>query len=101
MSNDLTRLCSLWTSEILPTEADRIVPILQSLKSTYTGPDYTQLYSGGEDVSRMDLVGLSKTRFPLCMKHVMDKLLEQHHLKHDGRLQLGFFLKVDLHSESS
>ena len=36
---------------------------------------------------------LAKESFPLCMSVMMDALKRTHHLKHQGRQQLGLFLK--------
>ena len=41
-----------------------------------------------------DIEDLANHHFPLCMKILFDKLKEEHHLKHQGRLQLQLFLKA-------
>ncbi|KAK2366335.1 protein CURVATURE THYLAKOID 1B, chloroplastic [Trifolium repens] len=46
------------------------------------------------EISLKDIDQVAKTSFPLCMRHLFDKLEEDHHLKHGGRMQLGLFLKV-------
>lgn len=37
---------------------------------------------------------LSKRHFPLCMRNMHDHLRKERHLKYQGRLQYGLFLKV-------
>ncbi|CAF1405873.1 unnamed protein product [Adineta steineri] len=39
------------------------------------------------------LNGLSKRSFPLCMRYLHEQMIQQHHLKHLGRLQYRLFLK--------
>jgi len=36
---------------------------------------------------------LAKRSMPLCMQHLHQKLKENHHLRHGGRMQYGLFLK--------
>ena len=43
-----------------------------------------------------DIEDLAHRHFPLCMKVLFDKLKEEHHLKHQGRLQLQLFLKASV-----
>jgi DNA primase large subunit len=45
------------------------------------------------EISLKDIDQLAKTSFPLCMRHMLEKLRENHHLKHGGRMQFGLFLK--------
>lgn len=36
---------------------------------------------------------LARESFPLCMRHMHFKLRETHHIRYEGRAQLGLFLK--------
>ncbi|KAM7261102.1 hypothetical protein ACFE04_026577 [Oxalis oulophora] len=81
-----------WTSTIKEQEKDRLAPIVEALCSSYLGPDYSQPSENGE-ISLKDIDKVAKSSFPLCMRHLFDKLKEDHHLKHGGRMQLGLFLK--------
>ncbi|GLT86719.1 hypothetical protein SLE2022_048400 [Rubroshorea leprosula] len=81
-----------WTSTIREQEKDRLTPIVETLNTSYLGPDYSQPKEL-EEVSIKDLDQVAKTSFPLCMRHLFEKLREDHHLKHGGRMQLGLFLK--------
>lgn len=81
-----------WTSMIREQEKDRLTPIIESLSSSYLGPDYSQPKDFTE-VSLKDIDQVAKSSFPLCMRHLFEKLREDHHLKHGGRMQLGLFLK--------
>lgn len=81
-----------WTSTIREQEKDRLTPIVEALCTSYLGPDYSQPREYG-DISIKDLDQIAKSSFPLCMRHLFEKLKEDHHLKHGGRMQLGLFLK--------
>lgn len=51
------------------------------------------------DTSQLDEI--SKQHYPPCMRYLHDSLLEDHHLKHNGRLYYGTFLRsggVDMDS---
>ncbi|KAI4343411.1 hypothetical protein L6164_010761 [Bauhinia variegata] len=86
-----------WTSTIREQEKDRLTPlslaIVEALYSSYLGPDYSQPREYAE-ISLKDIDLVAKRSFPLCMRHFLEKLRENHHLKHGGRMQLGLFLKV-------
>ena len=45
-------------------------------------------------VSAAQLPQLAAQSFPLCMHHMYGHVRSAHHLHHQGRLQLGLFLKV-------
>ncbi|KAK8363038.1 hypothetical protein V6Z12_A03G137000 [Gossypium hirsutum] len=81
-----------WTSTIREQEKDRLTPIVEALCTSYLGPDYSQPQEFGE-ISIKDIDQVAKTSFPLCMRHLFEKVKEDHHLKHGGRMQLGLFLK--------
>ncbi|XP_038694733.1 probable DNA primase large subunit isoform X2 [Tripterygium wilfordii] len=80
-----------WTSTIRE-EKDRLAPIVETLCMSYLGPDYSQPKEFAE-ISIKDIDHVAKSSFPLCMRNLFEKLREDHHLKHGGRMQLGLFLK--------
>ena len=47
-----------------------------------------------EAVTAAQLPALAQQSFPLCMGHMYGHVRSAHHLHHQGRLQLGLFLKV-------
>ncbi|XP_037491591.1 probable DNA primase large subunit isoform X2 [Jatropha curcas] len=81
-----------WTSMIRENEKDRLTPIVEALCTSYLGPDYSQPKEFG-DISIKDIDAVANSSFPLCMRQLFEKLREDHHLKHGGRMQLGLFLK--------
>ncbi|CAH2065867.1 unnamed protein product [Thlaspi arvense] len=81
-----------WTTTIREREKDRLTPIVEGLSTSYLGPDYSQSNEYA-DISLKDIDQVAKSSFPLCMRHLFEKLREDHHLKHGGRMQLGLFLK--------
>ncbi|GFZ15251.1 DNA primase, large subunit family [Actinidia rufa] len=66
--------------------------IVEALSTSYLGPDYS-LPREFADISLKDIDQVAKSSFPLRMRHLFDKLREDHHLKHGGRMQLVLFLK--------
>ncbi|KAF8100031.1 hypothetical protein N665_0232s0006 [Sinapis alba] len=81
-----------WTTTIREREKDRLTPIVEALSTSYLGPDYSQSTEYAE-ISLKDIDQVAKSSFPLCMRHLFEKVREDHHLKHGGRMQLGLFLK--------
>ncbi|KAG9445938.1 hypothetical protein H6P81_012066 [Aristolochia fimbriata] len=81
-----------WMSTIQTEEKYRLTPIVESLSTSYLGPDYNQAKEFTE-ISLKDIDQVAHSSFPLCMRHLFEKLRENHHLKHGGRMQLGLFLK--------
>eukprot|EP01080_Neovahlkampfia_damariscottae_P002497 gene2497-3203_t len=73
-------------------ENERLVPFLTKLGNKNVGNEY-RVKSGGDSYGPQDIDGLAKQSFPLCMKHLHKKLKQTHHIKHQGRLQYGLFLK--------
>ncbi|PSS26977.1 DNA primase large subunit like [Actinidia chinensis var. chinensis] len=92
LSKALVLTSRKWTSTIKEREKDRLTPIVEALSTSYLGPDYSQPREFA-DISLKDIDQVAKSSFPLCMRHLFDKLREDHHLKHGGRMQLGLFLK--------
>lgn len=90
LSKALTLTGRKWAASIAEEERDRLTSLVESLSSRYLGPDYSQVSSKQE---LADLPVLAERSFPMCMRHMYRKLKEDHHLKHNGRLQLGLFLK--------
>ncbi|KFM58376.1 DNA primase large subunit, partial [Stegodyphus mimosarum] len=84
------------TSRALPQleEDTRLISMLSTLHQRYIGTDYSNRkvdYAG--DITPEFIDGLSKTSFPLCMQNLHETLRRNHHLKYNGRLQYGLFLK--------
>lgn len=70
---------------------ERIVGIIKGLHTSYVGKDYT--VNKDADVPIESLNQLSIKSFPLCMRMCHDSLRNTHHMKHNGRIQYGLFLK--------
>lgn len=62
----------------------------------YLGPDYSDAEKRGVlgAVSAADIPSLARASFPLCMYNMYSSLHSTGDLKHEGRQQLGLFLKV-------
>jgi len=74
-------------------EKERLGPLLQNLTNAYLGPNFAAAGTVTGNIS-LDKVPLAMHRSaPLCMKNLYDTLTAKHHLKHDGRMQFGLFLK--------
>lgn len=58
---------------------------------------YLQVGARHGPISLATLPVVAARHFPLCAQHLMAQLHSQHHLRHQGRQQLGLFLKVRLH----
>ncbi|KAG0949161.1 hypothetical protein G6F30_002403 [Rhizopus arrhizus] len=84
------------TAKLLPRieEDDRLKPILLNVEKQYVGKSYNNAdvdYSGSVTANEVDT--LVKRHAPLCMRHLHDGLRTNKHLRHEGRLQYGLFLK--------
>lgn len=95
MSKALVITARRWAATVAPSEADRLAPIVESLSQRYLGVDYTDPEKRGVlgTVTATDIPTLSRQSFPLCMQNMYAALRESGHLKHDGRMQFGLFLK--------
>ncbi|KAK1297165.1 putative DNA primase large subunit [Acorus calamus] len=82
-----------WKGRVVSIVKQHVTKIVEALSTSYLGPDYSQAKEFGE-VSLKDIDQLANSSFPLRMHHLFEKLREEHHLKHGGRMQLGLFLKV-------
>ncbi|KAG0723170.1 DNA primase large subunit [Chionoecetes opilio] len=74
---------------------ERIVSLLQDFDRRYTGKDYSSRKP--EDMCHItpDMIDtLAPKSFPPCMRHLNDTLRADHHLKYNGRLIYGLFLKA-------
>lgn len=80
-------------AQVLPDldNDERLVELLKTLHTSYTGKDYVVGTKGSIPIESIDQ--LSKKSFPLCMRQCHENLRSKHHLKHQGRLQYGLFLK--------
>ncbi|KAJ1524527.1 hypothetical protein ONE63_011019 [Megalurothrips usitatus] len=82
----------MMTCRKLPSVDDeRLAPLLKGLHTSYVGEDF-KAPRGGE-IQIEDLDKHSKTSYPLCMRFLHEALRASHHLRHNGRLQYGLFLK--------
>ncbi|GIY88257.1 DNA primase large subunit [Caerostris extrusa] len=83
------------TSRALPQlEETHLISMLSTLHQRYIGTDYTNKKSSfSGEVSPDQIDSLSKSSFPLCMRNLHETLRKNHHLKYNGRLQYGLFLK--------
>lgn len=71
---------------------DRINFLLSNLHTTYTGQDFSYVPTDAVDIRQLDT--FSRKHYPICMRHLHEVLRSTHHLKHNGRLQYGFFIKA-------
>jgi len=78
-------------------DEDRLTPILDHLAQGFTlgiSSEYSAAPDSGEAVTADMIDDLARKHFPLCMRMLHSNLREDSHLKHQGRLQYGLFLKV-------
>eukprot|EP00873_Tetraselmis_striata_P002063 jgi/Tetstr1/422327/TSEL_013170.t1 len=95
LSKELALLARKYVQVIGPEEADRLGPIVETLSTRYMGKSYsTAKVEANGEVQAADLPVLVQNNFPLCMSNMYNRLMEERHLRHKGRLQLGLFLKA-------
>lgn len=91
------------TAKSLPRldEDSRLFPILEHLGQGFlSGMGVISEYAtasateDGEEIKAEMIDELAAKHWPLCMRHLHDCLRRDRHLKHQGRLQYGLFLKV-------
>ncbi|XP_030756767.1 DNA primase large subunit-like [Sitophilus oryzae] len=88
----LSESLNYMSHRIANLDDERLSDLLCNLHNTYTGKDYVT----GQNKDAVNIACLdeySKKHFPLCMRHMHEVLTSTHHLKHNGRLQYGLFLK--------
>uniref|UniRef100_A0A453BV80 DNA primase large subunit n=1 Tax=Aegilops tauschii subsp. strangulata TaxID=200361 RepID=A0A453BV80_AEGTS len=71
-----------WTATIKEQEKDRLTPIVEALSNAYFGPDYSQPNDATE-ISPKDIDQLARTSFPLCMRHMLEKVRHLKSYVHD------------------
>lgn len=83
------------TAKALPRmdDDDRLKPVLNNMSKNAVGQEYqTDSASLAGKISHADIDKLS-AHFPPCMRHLHMELRRSSHLKHNGRMQFGLFLK--------
>jgi len=70
----------------------RVGPLIAALSKGSTTPSYNSAnYSGRVSVDMIPM--LAERSFPLCMQNMYEKLIENSHLRYEGRQTFGLFLK--------
>ena len=72
------------TATPTPAPAPRPLPLSPHPDPSTPAPTHTA----------SDIPAVARQSFPLCMLTMYGALHDSHHLKHEGRMQLGLFLKV-------
>lgn len=72
--------------------------ILESIRQHFTAETAERAFDANSKRDKVDTISLNELNdsvdcMPLCMRHMMHKLRENHHLRYSARLQLGVFLK--------
>lgn len=93
LSRALVEASRRWPT-VQEQEADRLAAFLEHCSTQYMVDDFAaDKKSHGPAVSLGQLPVLSQRSFPLCMTNLHAKVKDTGHLKHQGRIQLGLFLK--------
>ncbi|CAK9819568.1 DNA primase large subunit [Anthophora quadrimaculata] len=70
---------------------ERIISFLDSLPGYFAGMTRVVWTTVATPIDKLD--ELSKTSYPLCMRILHEALKNNHHLKNNGRIQYGLFIK--------
>jgi len=82
LSQSLAQVGQKWNARHYGDEADRLVPIIESLPSRrFANRAGGASFSAGEAISARDVGTLAKDHFPLCMFNLYDHLHTDRHLK--------------------
>lgn len=75
---------------------ERLASLLYDFDKRYTGKDYSSRKQMEDSIHiTPDMIdSLANKSFPPCMRHLHDTLQSTHHLKYNGRLIYGLFLKA-------
>jgi DNA primase large subunit len=74
-------------------ESERLGPLLQNLTNAYLGPAFAASDMSADRITLDQLPAVMMNSAPLCMRSSYQILKDNHHLKHDARMQFGLFLK--------
>lgn len=74
-------------------EDERLLPVLDACtKKSFSAYDISESQKVAGQVEAKDVIKLER-HFPLCMRNLFAALKRDQHLKHNGRMQFGLFLK--------
>jgi DNA primase large subunit len=78
-----------------PTERDRILAFLDHVLENHDADPHAtgEAVEPGARLDRRQVHEVAQVHFPLCMRHLDEKLRDNHHLKFSGRWQYGLFIK--------
>lgn len=95
LSKALAITARRWNAFLAAAEADRLAPVIEGLSRRYLGKDYgdVRARSSLDAPTASDIPSLDAESFPLCMHAMYMHLHSTHSMRHDGRMQLGLFLK--------
>lgn len=89
----LSHALTICAMNLVDLESDeRLSRILRGLHTSYTGNDFS-VKNVKDHVPISALDALSQKSFPLCMRSMYETFKKTHHLRYQGRLQFGLFLK--------
>lgn len=74
-------------------EESRLIPRFDTLYNRFKPVKEKNEKGYSESVTPEEVEELSQKYFPPCMRYMHQKLKENHHLRHFGRLYFGLFLK--------